>query len=433
MSISIKPTRLKKFFIRVPSSKSYTNRALILAALAKGTSILKNVLISDDTLVTIHALKNLGIKITKHGNNLIIKGKKGHFTSAKKALSLENAGTAVRFLTSVLTLTHFKSVITGNKQMLKRPIGDLVDALNQLGANVQCENGCPPIIIDGCGLVGGKTIIRGDISSQFISALLIAAPYAEKKTTIQITEKITSASYIDTTIDIMDHFGVKIKKILSATFIIKPKQTYQASTYAIPADASSLSYFLAIAAIHNAEIIARDITFSAQGDFQFLNILKKMGCTYEYKKNTLMFRGPKKLKNLGKIDLNIMPDAAMTTAIVCAFAKGESHLQGLKNLRYKETDRLLALFQELEKIGCHVKKTSDGLIIHGNPDNLHGATIETYKDHRMAMCFAAAATKIPGMVIKNPKCVAKTYPLFWKDLESIGVQLTLLQCLNEKI
>lgn len=385
-------------------------------------------LLSDDTIVTIQALKNLGIKITRRKNNLIIKGREGTFSPAKKKLYLGNAGTAVRFLTSVLTLSHFKSIITGDKRMLKRPIGDLVDALNQLGANVKCENGYPPITIYGHGLSGGKTIIRGDISSQFISALLIAAPYARGKTRIQIIDKVTSASYIDTTLDVMSHFGIKIKQgkktFRHRTFVIEPQKTYQFSTYTIPADASSASYFLAIAAIHNAEVTIKDITFSQQGDFQFLHILKKMGCEYEFKKNILILRGPKKLKNLEKIDVNIMPDSAMTTAIVCAFAKGTSHLTGLKNLRYKETDRLLALVQELKKIGCNVKKTPDGMIIHGNPDSLHGATIETYKDHRIAMCFAVVGTKIPGIIIKNPKCVTKSYPLFWKDIESIGIKLT---------
>lgn len=433
--IEIHPTKnLQPFSLNVPSSKSYSNRALIIAALAKGTSTLKNVLLCDDTLITIHALKNLGIPIKQQGKNLLIQGREGAFKKPKKALHLGNSGTAVRFLTAVLAINGIPSIITGDKRMQSRPIQDLVDALNQLGGEVQCTHGCPPIKIShkkfpkklAEKLKGGHAKIRGDISSQFLSALLIATPYAQKKTTISITTPLTSASYIDTTLDAIHHFGIKIKNGsgLYKTFFIKPNQKYRTCTYTVPADASSASYFLALAALHGTKVTLKDIHFSFQGDFQFLEILKKMGCHYTTSKNTITLKCPKKLKTLGYADLNNMPDAALTVAMVCAFAEGRSSLKGLHNLKYKESDRLKALECELKKIGVAAKSTKDGIVINGNPKKMHGAKIETYNDHRIAMCFAIMGTKIPKIFIRNPMCVAKTYPNFWKDLQKVGIQLT---------
>ncbi|MBI5755091.1 3-phosphoshikimate 1-carboxyvinyltransferase, partial [Candidatus Peregrinibacteria bacterium] len=383
---------LKHFTIEVPGSKSYANRALIISALANGKSILKNMPFCDDTLVLIQALKNLGISIQQKNADLEIHGRGGDFDKPKKPLNLGNSGTAVRFLTAVLAGASFESCITGDSRMKERPIADLVDALNTLGADVQSTNGCPPIYVKGQKLRGGTTKIPGNISSQFISALLITAPYAKNDVTLEISTPLTSASYIDTTLDILKIFGIKTYRNASS-FTIQAGQKYQPKTYEIPGDASSASYFLAIAAIHGAEIILKNMKWSSQGDFEFLKILKKMGGTLRHTDRTILFKGPKTLKALGKINMNDMPDSAMTAGIVAAFAKGKTLLTGLGNLKYKESDRLKALESELAKVGCQARSSDDSLEIIGNPSKLRGAMIESHRDHRIAMCFAVLGTK----------------------------------------
>lgn len=415
--------------IQVPGSKSYTNRAFLIAALAQGKSTIKNPLLSDDTKYMIAALKKLGIKIIKKDKNYEVYGENGKFPRPPAlnpkpyTLFLGNAGTAVRFLTAAATLANYPIKITGNKRMQERPIHDLVNGLKKLGAEVDCKNGCPPVIIKG-KLQGGTCKISGKRSSQYFSALFITAPYAKKNTTIKVTGNLVSKKYLDQTIDTMKSFGIKIQNKNYKEFKIKARKTYKSCTYEIEPDASSATYFGAIAALTQSEITIKNLNpKSAQADIGFLDVLRKFGCKIVKLKtlnhHRITIKGPKKLKPLGKINLNHMPDGAMTAAVLCAFAKGKSHLIGLQNLKIKETDRLKALTNELQKIGCQVKETKDGLIINGNPDKLHGAVIETYNDHRIAMCFAAAGTKIPGIKIKNPNCVNKTYPSFFKDLNRV--------------
>lgn len=413
---------LKHFEIEIPGSKSYANRAMLLAALANGTSILKNIPFCDDTEVLITALKNLGIDIKIHKNNLEIHGRGGTLDKPKKPLNLGNAGTAVRFLTAVLAGAECQAEITGDSRMKERPIADLVNALNKLGAKVTSANGCPPVSIQARKLLGGKVMIRGDISSQFISALLMTAPHAKKDVIIETTTPLTSAPYIETTLDILKQFGIHVEKTTGrhlTTFTIQAGQHIQPQTYAIPADASSASYFLAIAAIHGACVTLNNMALSVQGDFQFLNILEKMGGTVRRTDREIIFRGPKIVKPLGIINVNSMPDSAMTAAIVAAFAKGKTRLTGLGNLKYKESDRLKALESELRKVGCQAQSSSDSLEIIGNPKKLHGAVINSHQDHRIAMCFAVLGTRISGIAIERPECVSKTYPEFWEDLEKI--------------
>lgn len=406
--------------IKIPGSKSYTNRAFLIAALAKGKSTIKNPLLSDDTKYMIAALKKLGIKITKKDGNYKIYGNQGGFSHKKRQITLYlgNAGTAVRFLTAAATLADFPIRITGNKRMQERPIQDLVNGLRKLGAEVNCKKGCPPVTIKS-KLRGGTCKIKGNKSSQYFSALLMIAPYASKNVTIKVIGNLTSKPYINQTIETMKNFGVNVRNKNYKEFKIKANQTYKSCTYEIEPDASSATYFGAIAALTQSEITIENLNpKSTQADIGFFDVLKKIGCKIEKNKG-ITVKGPKKLKPLGKINLSNMPDGAMTVAILCAFAKGKSHLTDLQNLRIKETDRLKALTTELKKIGCQVKETKDGLIINGNPDKLHGAIIETYNDHRIAMCFATAGTKIPGIKIKNPKCVNKTYPGFFKDLRKM--------------
>lgn len=411
---------------KVPTSKSYTNRALLLAALANGTTLIKNPLTSDDTIIMIEALKSLGVKITKPSANQIkITGTGGKLTKPSKAIYLGNAGTAVRFMTAALASQPFKTTITGDKRMQQRPLTDLISALTKLGSEITSkkDTGCPPITITG-PFVKNKTKVKGNISSQYLSALIMIAPYNTETTEITVTGSLTSQPYVKMTLDIIKTFGVTVKNENFKKFIIKP-QKYQGTTYQVEGDASSATYPLAIAAINENTCVISNLTkHSKQADLAFLDLLKKMGCKTTKTEESISCTGPKQLKPLGTIDLNTLPDAAMTVAIVCAFAEGKSKLTGLANLRVKESDRLSALATELTKIGAKVKEGKDYIEIDGNPTNLRGNKIKTYNDHRIAMCFAVVGTKVPNIKILNEDCVNKTYPEFWKDLKKWGINTT---------
>lgn len=393
--------------ITVPGSKSITNRALIAASLAKGKSVLSNVLYSDDTKHMMVALKNLGIKTKQLKNNkLEIHG--GRLKKSPKTLFCGNSGTTMRFLTAILAAQNFESVLDGDKRMRKRPIKDLIDALYQLGANAipLRKNNFPPVKIK-CPLLGGHCYISGKISSQFLSGLLLAAPLAHNSVTIHVQGNLVSRPYVDMTIDVMEKFGIKVKRNGYKKFLIASGQKYRAQNFEIEGDASSATYFWGISALTSEEIKVTNISDdSKQADIKVKNI----------QASYLAYRQAGKLQAINCSDF---PDGAMTLAIICAFNKGKFVLTGLQNLRVKECDRLAALSTELKKIGCRCRATKNSLIISGNPEKLHGAKIKTYNDHRIAMCFGMASFVLPEVKITNPSCVKKTYPNFWKDLAEL--------------
>lgn len=407
----------------VPGSKSYTNRALTIAAVADGDSILRGALISDDTRVARAALEHLGIKVAYDDGAFTVHGRGGQFSDPGAPLFLGNSGTATRFLTAMMTLAGFPSTITGNERMQERPIADLLAALDQLGAEVSSEggNGCPPVRIGATRLQGGRATVSGAISSQFLSALLMAAPYAREDVALEVQDTLVSVPYVDLTLDIMARFGVEVEHDDYRLFRIPGRQVYAARDYVIEGDASSASYFWGLAALLGQGMCVTNVPpDSVQGDTRFLQVLARMGCTVSRRQGWHV-AGPQQLQALGDIDLNALPDAAMTVAVLAAFCPGETRLRNLANLRVKETDRLRALATELRKIGAAVTELPDGLHIHGDPAALHGADIDTYDDHRMAMCFGMAGARLPGMRIREPDCVAKTYPGFWDDLRRVGI------------
>jgi 3-phosphoshikimate 1-carboxyvinyltransferase len=409
----------------VPGSKSYTNRALTIAAVADGTSTLRDVLISDDTRVARAALERLGIQVTHDDGVFTVHGLGGQFSDPGTPLFLGNSGTATRFLTAMMTLAGFPSTITGNERMQERPIADLLTALAQLGADVSSErdNGCPPVRIGATRLQGGRATVSGAISSQFLSALLMAAPYARHDVVLEVQDTLVSVPYVDLTLDIMARFGVEVAHDDYRLFRIPGRQVYAARDYAIEGDASSASYFWGLAALLGQTMCVTNVPpDSVQGDTRFLQVLERMGCTVSRRQGWHV-AGPQQLRPLGDIDLNALPDAAMTVAVLAAFCQGETRLCNIANLRVKETDRLRALATELRKIGAAVTELPDGLHIDGNPAALHGAEIDTYDDHRMAMCFGMAGARLPGIRIREPDCVAKTYPSFWDDLRHIGISV----------
>ena len=409
----------------VPGSKSYTNRALAIAAMARGTSTLRGALISDDTHVARAALERLGIQVAYDNDAFTVHGQGGRFSDPGAPLYLGNSGTATRFLTAMMTLAGFPSTITGNERMQERPIADLLAALAQLGAEAASvhDNGCPPVRVGATRLQGGRASVSGAISSQFLSALLMAAPYARQDVVLEVRDTLVSVPYVALTLDIMARFGVEVAHDDYRLFRIPGQQAYAARDYVIEGDASSASYFWGLAALLGQTLCVTNVPpDSVQGDTRFLQVLERMGCTVS-RRQGWQVSGPRQLQPLGDIDLNALPDAAMTVAVLAAFCQGETRLCNIANLRVKETDRLSALATELRKIGAAVTEWPDGLHIAGSPDALRGAEIATYDDHRMAMCFGMAGARLPGIRIREPGCVAKTYPGFWDDLRRVGVTI----------
>lgn len=404
--------------VRPPGSKSITNRALVCAALARGTSTLRGALDSEDTRVMIDCLRALGIpvKVRDGGATLQVNGCSGVPPADEAELFVGNSGTTIRFLTALATLGAGEFRLDGVARMHERPIGDLVDALRQLGADIDCEgpNGCPPVVVHALCLGGGEVNIRGDISSQFLSGLLMAAPCAGD-ITVHVKGPLVSKPYVAMTLKLMRAFGVETTANEDFSEIQVPANgCYRAREFSIEPDASGASYFWAAAAVTGGEVVveglARD---SLQGDVGFVACLEQMGCQVRYEENcTAVVGGP---LHAIDVDMNGISDTVQTLAVVALFAKGTTHIRNVAHIRHKETDRIVALANELRKLGADVIEHDDGLEITPGPPA--PAAIDTYDDHRMAMSFAVAGLKLPGVVIRNPGCVEKTYPQFFEDLD----------------
>lgn len=408
--------------VRPPGSKSITNRALICAALAEGESLLRGALDSEDTQVMIAGLKSLGVKIRKtdRGETLAVSGCRGKPPANKADIFVGNSGTTVRFLTSLATLGKGTFRLDGIPRMRQRPIADLVDALEQLGATIRYEQteGYPPVIVDAHGLAGGKASIPGNISSQFLSGLLMAAPAADTEVHIQVTGTLVSVPYVRMTLEVMRAFGLEAAANDDYSKItFRQNQDYVAAQYEIEPDASAASYFWAAAAITGGRVMVEGLgRGSLQGDVQFVECLEKMGCiaTYEDKRITIEGR-----PLIGiDVDMNSISDTVQTLAVVALFAEGPTRIRNIEHIRFKETDRIEAVATELRKLGAEVTVKQSELIIV--PRTIRAAEIDTYEDHRMAMSFALAGLVEPGIQIRNPGCTQKTYPHFFSDLRKIS-------------
>lgn len=403
--------------VNVPGSKSIANRALIAAALADGDSVLDNFPSSDDCMLMLEALKRFGVVIDKFGDRVAIKGTSGKISAPDGEIYTDNAGTVMRFLTSFATLAEGTTRLVGNERMNKRPIQGLALALKQLGAEIETCSGYPPVTVRGPKLVGGTANIDSTVSSQFISSILLSAPYAESDVRLTFKNSIPSQDYIKLTIDLMREFGVIVNQSTDSYQVFRNK--YIPSEFKIEGDYSSASYFFAAALITKGKILIRNInSYSKQPDSIFLNILKNMGCEILFQEESVFLdAGKSKIKSFS-IDANFFPDLVPALAIVALFADGKSRIFNVAHLRYKETDRLKALATELGKLGAMVNEVHDGIEIY--PANVYnGAVIETYNDHRMAMSFAIAGLKIEGVKIKNPECVKKSFPDFWNEFEKL--------------
>jgi len=428
-SIQIIPKKINGSII-VPGSKSISNRVLLMAALGDGCVGIENLLFSRDTQVMIEALRLCGIRIEVINEVVKVYGSSGNLKNPGKELYLENAGTAMRFLTSIATIIPGETVLIGNSRMKERPIKDLVDALKLNGVEIDyLENeGYPPLKIKSSNLKGRDIEISGSISSQYISSLLILSPYSQKATRLILKGGTTSHPYIYMTVQLMrqfaNHVSGDISRVCQQTennsFSSKifsiPQKNYQLpEKYFVESDASSASYPLAMAAITGGKVTVNNLgKESLQGDTNFYIVLEKMGCEVQQTETTTTVIGVHQLKAI-TIDLNSMTDTFMTVCALAAVAEGTTKIYNIANQRVKECDRISAMATELSKCGIEVKEFEDGLEITGG--NPHGAEIECYDDHRIAMSFAVLGCKVPGIIITDKECTAKTYPGFWDDIE----------------
>lgn len=410
--------------ITPPGSKSITNRALVIAALAEGNTILRGALASEDTQVMLESLGRLGVRVVEkdNGSTLEVAGCGGQIPNRSADLFIGNSGTTVRFLTAMLAACEGQFRLDGVPRMRERPIADLIATLNQLGGDVRSElsTGCPPVVVAAKGLLGGTAPIRGDVSSQFLSALLMAAPYAREAVNLVVQGVLVSQPYVRMTLGLMRDFGVDVPAGDLTQFNIPGGQRYRGREYHIEPDASAASYFWGAAAVTGGDVLVRGLSRQAlQGDVGFVDCLAKMGCEVCEEPSGIRVIG-KPLRGV-EVDMNAISDTAQTLGVVALFANGPTTIRGIAHVRHKETDRIGDLARELRKFGANIDEFADGLRITppASYAGFSGAQIGTYNDHRMAMSFALAGLKLPGVVINDPGCTAKTYPRFFADLQRL--------------
>lgn len=406
--------------VLLPGSKSLSNRVLLLAALAQGPTRLHHLLDSDDVHHLRKALGKLGVSIQDEGGQVIIGG--GGIQRPQAHLFLGNAGTAFRPLTAVLSATPGEWLISGEPRMCERPIGPLVDALRQWGAEIEYlgHPGYPPLQIRGKKLSGGPIQVDASLSSQFVSALLMAAPLLEGPSSLEVVGELVSQPYVNMTIGQLRQFGVCIEHPDNRHYEVVPQSLQSPGTIMVEGDATAASYFLAAGAIGQGPVrVCGAGSDSVQGEIRFARLLEEMGAQVKWGPSWVeVSRSPERpLQGINR-DLNDIPDSAMTLAVLALFADGPCEIRGVGNWRVKECDRQQALFQELRKLGARVELLDDGLRVQ-SPLKWKAAKVETYNDHRMAMCFSLAAFSPTGVTISNPACVSKTYPHYFSDFEHL--------------
>lgn len=407
--------------VRVPGSKSITNRALLLAALASGESTISGALFSDDTRYMASALGALGVRVDSDEGaaELRVAGAGGVWPAASADLYVGNAGTAMRFLVAALCVGQGTYRIDGSARMRQRPIGALVTALNQLGADVRCEFSAdtPPVLVSACGLGGGRVAVDSSRSSQFLSALLQVAPYARTDVEVAVHGELIAQPYVAMTLRVMQQFGVEVARDGERTYRVAAGQRYRGRSYPVEPDASAAHYFWAAAALTGGRVrvegLGRD---SLQGDVAFAGLLQRMGAEVEWGPAHVEVRGRPPLSGID-VDMNAISDTAPTLAVLGAFATSPVVIRNVEHLRWQESDRLQAVATELRRLGVAVEERQDGLTVTPSPP--HAAAVATYDDHRIAMSFALVGLMVDGIRIRDPGCVGKTFPDYFARLEEL--------------
>jgi 3-phosphoshikimate 1-carboxyvinyltransferase len=420
----VPPARLAAS-LRVPGSKSLTNRALLVAALAEGESSLERPLVAEDSEVMRVALGRLGVEVERAPDDASwrVGGAAGRLAAGPIELDARLSGTAIRFLAAAVALGRGRYRLDGTARMRERPIEDQLAALRALGVRAESErgNGCPPVVVDAHGIPGGTATVAGDRSSQYLSALLMVAPYADAPVDLTVTGDLQSRPFVDMTLEVMRAFGVEVEREAYRAFHVRPGR-YRGRRYEVEGDAMAAGYFWALAAVTGGRIETRGLGGrSVQGDAAFAGVLERLGCRIERGDDHVVVEGPATPLRGGRFDLNDLPDQAQTLAVLALFADGPVVIEHVPNLRIKETDRLRALALELRRFGATVDERPDGLTVVPPQAPPDGVVVETYGDHRMAMAFAVAGARWSGVTIDDPGCVAKTYPGFFDDLARVGV------------
>ncbi len=408
--------------VRVPGSKSITNRALVCAALAHGTTSLDGVLVADDTEAMMSGLRELGVGLTldRPAAHVEVVGTRSGRDLGGGLVDSRLSGTTSRFLLPVAALADATSVVDGEAPLRRRPMGDLLDALAQLGAEVEPlgQPGHLPVRVDGRGLAGGAVAVRGDVSSQFLSALLLAAPSMDRGLDVEVTTELVSLPYVEMTLEVMAAFGARVQRTGRERIEVEPGGYRAPERYEVEPDASAASYAFAAAAIVGGRVRVEGLgVTSLQGDLAFLDALESMGATVERTARWVEVRGGAELRGV-EVDLRDCSDTAQTLAVVAPFATSSTTITGIGFIRGKETDRIAAVVAELRRCGIDAEELPDGLRVH--PGVPRGATVQTYDDHRMAMSFALLGLRTPGLSIADPGCVAKTFPGYWGLLDEIA-------------
>jgi 3-phosphoshikimate 1-carboxyvinyltransferase len=406
--------------ITCPPNKSYTHRTIFLASLANGKSIIKNVLRSRDTNATIDICKSFGAEIHGDKDSLEIIGV-DKFETMDLAVDASNSGTTIRIASAIAALRGSKTILTGDKSLRKRPMKPLLDALESLGAKCSSNDGRPPLTISG-KMMGGEVSIPGNVSSQFISALLIAAPLTEKGVTLNISSDLVSKPYLDATIIAMEKFGVKVKALEQYKKYKIESQQYKGAAITIPSDFSSVALLLSAAVL-----VGRDLTINfsigdlVQGDEAIIDILGKLGVNITMNNNTIVVKSPEKLRG-GRFDLSNTPDLLPPLSILALKSESPIELYNVRHARFKETDRIAILARELQKLGITVTEKEDGLVL-GPPKELRGASLNSENDHRLFMAFCIAAMYVGGCTVSDPDSVDVSYPSFVSDMNRVGARI----------
>ncbi|HET6491246.1 MAG TPA: 3-phosphoshikimate 1-carboxyvinyltransferase [Syntrophales bacterium] len=416
----IRPLDRVNATVRVPGSKSYTQRALVIASLAEGKSILRNTLVSDDTQQLMEALRHLGAGIVRSGDDVIVTGTGGRIRNPERELYLGNNGTALRFLISVASLGSGNITLTGDPRLCERPVRPLLEAIRSLGVSSTCRftEGFPPVTVQGGTLRGGRVIFQDIESSQYVSSVLIAAPHASGDVEVEIRGSAVSRPYVEMTQAVMKVFGLAVEKRNENVFAVKGGHRYRGCRYLVEGDLSSASYFFLAAALCGGTVRVANTNFwTHQGDVRLLRHLKELGCVVAATDQWIEVSGGKLAGGDFTASMEDLPDMVPTLAVLAALRPGRTIIRKVAHLRIKESNRLAVLVRELMKTGIRAEEMDDGIVITGGTPR--GAEIETYNDHRIAMSFAMLGLAVPGMRIRNPGCVGKSFPGFWDEMEKL--------------